>query len=149
MSVASVIRWTGAFGVAAVAALAVASSGTRQWSFDADGNLPAGWRAAATGGKAATRRIARYNPLERNLRLYYVKQGMRRMLADAPGLAVGSGEWFVLKVAHHGERIEVWLNGKKLIETADRTFAVSGGVGVRTKADAISAFDDFKVNAEN
>ncbi len=213
------IRWAGALSVAAVAALAAASPGAQQWSFDADGNLPAGWRAGATGGKAATWHvarepkapsppnvlaierlndgargnfnlfwlpaagfrdgslevsiradrgevdrgggliwraqdennyyIARYNPLERNLRLYYVKEGLRRMLADAPDLAIGSGKWFALKVAQRGARIEVWLDGKRLIETSDATFSAPGGVGVWTKADAISAFDDFKVNAEN
>ena len=89
--------------------------------------------------------IARYNPLERNLRLYYVKDGARKMLADAPDLNIGSGEWFALKVAHHGERIQAWLNGKKLIETTDTVFPNAGGVGVWTKADAASSFDNLAV----
>lgn len=90
--------------------------------------------------------IARYNPLERNLRLYYVQDGVRRKLADAPGLNIGSDEWFTLKVTHRGERIEVFLNGKQLIEKNDSTFSQAGGVGVWTKADAVSLFDNFKVN---
>lgn len=89
--------------------------------------------------------IARYNPLERNLRLYYVKDGARKMLADAAGLAIGGGEWFALKIAHHGERIQTWLNGKKLIETTDATFTAAGGVGVWAKADAGSSFDNLTV----
>lgn len=89
--------------------------------------------------------IARYNPLEKNLRLYYVQDGVRKMLADAVGLGIGSNEWFTLKVAHHGTRIQAWLNGKKLIETTDATFTNAGGVGVWTKADAASSFDNLAV----
>ena len=91
--------------------------------------------------------VARYNPLERNLRLYTVRDGVRRMLADAPGLAVGSGEWFALKVVQRGTRIEVALNGRTLIEFADDAFTAAGGVGVWSKADAVSAFDDFRIRA--
>jgi hypothetical protein len=93
--------------------------------------------------------IARYNPLEKNLRLYYVLDGSRRMLADAPNLNIGSDEWFTLKVAHRGAQIEVWLNGNKLIEKTDMTFTDAGGIGVWTKADANSAFDNLKVQEEN
>lgn len=89
--------------------------------------------------------IARYNPLERNLRLYYVKDGVRQLLADASGLSVGSGEWFELKVAHHGERIRVSLNGRKLIDTTDATFGDAGGIGLWAKADAASSFDNLAV----
>jgi hypothetical protein len=89
--------------------------------------------------------IARYNPLERNLRLYYVKDGARKLLADAPGLTIGSHEWFALKVAHHGARIRVWLNDQKLIEATDDTFPGPGGVGVWAKADAASSFDNLSV----
>lgn len=93
--------------------------------------------------------VARYNPLEKNLRLYYVKDGSRRMLADASNLNIGSDEWFTLKVAHRNTRIEAWLNGKKLLEKTDNTFTDAGGIGVWTKADADSAFDNLKVRQED
>ena len=93
--------------------------------------------------------IARYNPLEKNLRLYYVLDGSRRMLADAPNLNIGSDEWFTLKVIQRDTRIEVWLNGEKLIEKTDTTFTGAGGIGFWTKADALSAFDNLKVRLEN
>ncbi len=93
--------------------------------------------------------IARYNPLEKNLRLYYVKDGVRQMLADSPRQNVGSDEWFTLKVAHRNTQIEAWLNGKKLIEKTDAIFTNAGGVGFWTKADANSAFDNIKVHPEN
>ena len=93
--------------------------------------------------------IARYNPLENNLRLYYVKNARRTLLIDVPNLKVGSNEWFTLKVVHHGTRIEAWLNNKKLIEITDATFTNAGGIGFWTKADANSAFDNLKVQQEN
>ncbi|MDK1030876.1 MAG: ethylbenzene dehydrogenase-related protein [Planctomycetia bacterium] len=89
--------------------------------------------------------IARYNPLEGNFRLYYVRGGARNMLADAGGLNIRAGEWFTIKIVHKGEKIEGWLNGKKMLEATDRTFKEVGGVGFWTKADAMTSFDDFTV----
>ncbi len=97
------------------------------------------WRAK----NAENYYIARYNPLEFNFRLYYVKNGIRRMLADAGGLDIKTGVWFTIKIAHQGNRIEAWLNGEKLIEVTDSTFQEAGGVGLWTKADAVTSFDDF------
>ena len=91
----------------------------------------------------------RYNPLETNLRLYVVKDGNRRMLADAGKLDIKTGEWFTIKVVQQGDLIEGWLNGKKLLEKKDRTIPSSGGVGFWTKADAASSFKDLRVWAEN
>lgn len=103
------------------------------------------WRAQDTKNYY----IARYNPLEKNLRLYYVKDGSRKMLADAPNLNIGSDEWFTLRVIHRRAHIEAWLNEKKLLETTDNTFPNAGGVGVWTKADANSTFDNLKVQQED
>jgi hypothetical protein len=89
--------------------------------------------------------VARYNPLENNFRLYYVKNGDRKMIADSGNIPVRTGEWFTIKIVHKGDKIEGWLNGKKLLEATDRTLPEAGGVGVWTKADAASSFDDFVV----
>lgn len=93
--------------------------------------------------------IARYNPLERNFRLYYVKNGARKILADARGIKIKAGEWFTIKIVHRGNRIEGWLNGEKLLEDTDTTFGSAGGVGLWTKADAATSFDDLVVRSEN
>ena len=89
--------------------------------------------------------IARYNPLEHNFRIYYVKDGARKKLASAPRLTIGVGEWFTIRIVHNGSRIEGWLNGSRLLEISDTTFKDAGGVGLWTKADAVTAFDDFSV----
>ncbi len=87
--------------------------------------------------------VARYNPLETNFRLYYVKNGKRVQLASVRRLDIKIHEWFTMKIVVNGEKMEGWLNGKKLLEVTDKTFADAGGVGFWSKADAASSFDDF------
>ncbi len=91
--------------------------------------------------------IARYNPLEQNFRLYYVKDGVRKMLAESRGIQIKTGEWFFLAVSHKGNAITCWLNGQELLHAEDATFPKAGGVGLWTKADAASSFDDFNIQA--
>lgn len=91
--------------------------------------------------------VARYNPLESNFRLYYVKDGERTQIASARGMAIKAGEWFGLRITHHGARIEGYLNGKKTLEAKDETFKEAGGIGFWTKADAASSFDDLRVSS--
>ena len=88
--------------------------------------------------------IARFNPLEDNFRLYSVHHGHRKMLADAK-IALPSGQWHIMKIVQRGNRFEGYLNGKKLLEGTDNLFTKAGGVGLWTKADAVTSFDDFAV----
>jgi hypothetical protein len=88
--------------------------------------------------------IARYNPLEDNFRIYYVKDGDRRMLASAR-LHIPAHKWFELKITMEGEIIKGYLNGKKYLEVKDDTFKNAGGVGLWIKADGKTSFDDFSV----
>jgi hypothetical protein len=46
--------------------------------------------------------VARYNPLENNFRLYYVKDGDRKKIADAGNISIKTGEWFTIKIVHKG-----------------------------------------------
>jgi len=70
-----------------------------------------------------------YNPLERNFRLYYVKDGERTQIASVRGIELKASEWFRIKVTQHGAKIEGYLNGKKYLEAKDETFKAAGGVG--------------------
>jgi hypothetical protein len=85
--------------------------------------------------------IARMNPLEDNVRLYKVVDGKRLQLATDDKVKAEAGTWHTLKIKHVGKQIEVWLNGKKLLEAAEDTFAKAGKVGLWTKADAQTRFD--------
>jgi hypothetical protein len=87
--------------------------------------------------------ICRANPLEGNFRVYVVKDGSRTQLASAKA-DVASGQWHRIKVEHIGTHIVCWLDGMKHLEADDPTFSEAGGVGVWTKADAVTSFDDLK-----
>jgi len=89
--------------------------------------------------------VARYNPLESNFRLYYVKGGSRTTLASHENLSAAPGQWLELRVTHHGQRIQGWFNNALAWEISDAQFAKAGGVGLWTKADAASSFTDFVV----
>ena len=86
--------------------------------------------------------VARANALENNVSLYYTQGGRRITLkyVDAP---VSPQVWHALGVEFSGQRIAVWFNGRKAIELEDGHIAGSGAVGLWTKADSVTAFDDF------
>jgi len=89
--------------------------------------------------------IVRFNPLENNFRLYYLCDGARKTLADAK-IALSAGKWYTLKIVQRSNPFEGYLiNGKKLLEGTDNLFTKAGGVGLWTKADAVTSFDDFTV----
>ncbi len=89
--------------------------------------------------------IARWNPLEDNFRLYYVRDGRRRQLKSAT-VDLPAEAWHTVAVDHRGNRITAYLNGRRMFETTDGTFSQAGGIGVWTKADAASSFDEVVVN---
>ncbi len=88
--------------------------------------------------------ICRANPLENNLRVYYVKDGKRKELASA-NVDIPIDKWHEIKIEHEGNHIVCSFNGKKLLEVDDGTFPAAGGVGLWTKADAATSFDEFEV----
>ena len=89
--------------------------------------------------------VARFNPLEDNYRVYKVIAGKRIQLETKEDIKVPTGEWHVLKIKHAGDRIECYLDGKKLLEHKDNTIAKAGQVGLWSKADAQTYFDNFAV----
>ncbi|MBX7258819.1 MAG: DUF1080 domain-containing protein [Candidatus Hydrogenedentes bacterium] len=89
--------------------------------------------------------VCRYNPLESNCRLYYVKDGKRTKIGDAIGIVIPAGEWITLEVTHIGDNIVCTLNGKEILNVTDTTIANAGGVGLWTKGDAATSFDSFEV----
>jgi hypothetical protein len=87
--------------------------------------------------------IARMNPLEDNFRVYKVVGGKRAKEFQSADVKVLSGEWHTLKVTMTGDHIECFLDGKKYLEAKDDTFTKAGKVGLWTKADAQTRFDQF------
>lgn len=99
--------------------------------------------------------IVRANALEGNVVLYKVQSGKRTDLpVKGEGRTYGkkagvpSGQWNELRVTATGNLFEVYLNGQKLYEVEDNTFSEGGKVGLWTKADSVTHFDDLRVTAK-
>jgi hypothetical protein len=86
--------------------------------------------------------IARANALEDNVTIYHTING-RRTEKKRTNIKVASNEWHTLRVDFDGDHFTVAFDGKKAIEWDDNTFTDAGKVGVWTKADSVTLFDDF------
>ena len=91
--------------------------------------------------------IVRANALEGNYRLYHVVAGKRQQFAGA-NLKVASDEWHELKIECVGNKITCYYDGEKKIDATDNTFSDAGKVGLWTKADSVTYFDDLRVTAK-
>ncbi|MDA1049351.1 MAG: hypothetical protein O3C40_02585 [Planctomycetota bacterium] len=87
--------------------------------------------------------VCRHNPLEDNFRIYKVIDGKRTQLASADAKAP-AGTWHTIKVTMRKDKIVCSINGDKL-DARDDTITAAGKVGLWTKADAVTNFDDFHV----
>ena len=90
--------------------------------------------------------VARANALENNVSIYYIKDGHRKTIkySDVPdSLAVKRNVWHDFRVDFQGNHFRVSFAGKTIIDIKDDHIKGEGAVGVWTKADSITAFDDF------
>ena len=90
--------------------------------------------------------VARANALEKNFRLYYYDRG-RRQLASANVQTPAVGQWHTARVVAVGDQIQAWLNGRLYLDHRDSRFK-SGAVGLWTKADSVTAFDDLVIRGK-
>lgn len=89
--------------------------------------------------------VTRANALEGNIRIYSVQDGRRKQFGSWSG-TVTAGEWHDYMVVAHGDRFEVLWDGAKVLDERDGTFPEAGRVGVWTKADSVTQFDDLVVD---
>ena len=96
---------------------------------------------------ADTYYLARANALENNVSLYHVEKGQRLTIkyVSAP---VPTKQWHALRVEFSGKTINVIFDGKRYVGLENDQIAGSGAVGVWTKADSVTAFDDFSYGAQ-
>ena len=87
--------------------------------------------------------VARANALENNVSLYYTADGRRNTLKYVDA-AVPGNAWHTLRVEFAGKHIRVIFDGKPYIEMDDEHITGTGAVGVWTKADSVTLFDDFR-----
>jgi hypothetical protein len=88
--------------------------------------------------------VARMNPLESNFRVYKVVDGKRIQLESAKDIKIEANTWHTIKVRHEGSQITCYVDEKKHLEAKDDTIAAAGKIGLWTKADAETSFDQLQ-----
>ena len=97
------------------------------------------WRAADDRNYYLTRA----NPLEQNIRIYRVVKGVRQMIENFDQI-IDVRKWHTLRVRTSGCRIQVFFDEKQVFDLCDKTFK-EGRVGLWTKSDAVTYFDDLQL----
>jgi len=97
------------------------------------------WRAADDRNYYLTRA----NPLEQNIRIYRVVKGIRHLLQNFDQ-TIHLNQWHTLHVVTHGCQIQVVYDEKPVFDLCDQTFT-TGRIGLWTKSDAVTYFDDLKL----
>lgn len=89
--------------------------------------------------------ILRANALENNVNIYKYAGGRRSAIKESSAKVV-SGQWQELRVEAIGNRIRGFLNGQLVVEAIDDTYK-AGKVGLWTKADSVTCFDDVTASS--
>ena len=98
------------------------------------------WRAADDRNYYLTRA----NPLEQNIRIYRVVKGVRQMIQNFDRI-IDVRSWHKFRVVMKGCKVQVFFDQKQIFDLCDKTFA-EGRVGLWTKSDAVTYFDDLKLD---
>ncbi len=91
--------------------------------------------------------IARANALEDNVTIYHTIKGKRVSFKNVD-TKVAPGAWHTLRVEFQDNKFAVIFDGRKVIEATDDSFSDAGKVGVWTKADSVTLFDDFSYGGQ-
>jgi hypothetical protein len=97
------------------------------------------WRA----GDDRNYYLARANPLEQNIRVYRVEKGVRHLLQSF-NQTIDLKGWHTLHVMHRGCQINIFYDDKQVFDLCDKTFH-AGMIGLWTKSDAVTYFDDLRL----
>lgn len=84
----------------------------------------------------------RASAAEKNVVLYRVVGGRRTQIGGAD-VAVLAEEWQSLRIVVEGPRFRVWFGDKLLFEAADAAIPDAGRIGLWTKSDSVTLFDDL------
>jgi hypothetical protein len=87
--------------------------------------------------------LARANPLEQNIRVYRVEKGVRHLLQNFDQ-TIDVRQWHTLRVTHQGCRVNIFYDDKQVFDLCDKTFH-AGMIGLWTKSDAVTYFDDLQL----
>ena len=121
-----------------------------KWTVEKDASAPSPPNVLKQSGQATYPNnyyVARANALEDNVTIYDTVNG-RRTERKRTSMKVASNQWHTLRVDFQGNHFTVTCDGRKAIEWDDNTFKDAGNVGVWTKADSVTSFDDFSYGAK-
>jgi len=89
--------------------------------------------------------LVRANALTKNVAIFKVEHGRRTQISSEVRHDIPSNAWSILKVSVRGEKFQVYVNHRRILQGEDRTFGSAGKVGLWTVADSVTYFDDFRV----
>lgn len=89
--------------------------------------------------------VVRANSLLNTVALFKVENGHVRQLSALVPHDIPVNTWSILKVSVRGDKFQVYVNHRRVLEGQDATFRGAGKVGLWTMADAVTYFDDFRV----
>lgn len=89
--------------------------------------------------------LVRANALTKTVTLLKVENGRVQQISAPVTHDIPSNAWSILKVSVRGDRFQVFVNHRRILQAQDRTFRTSGKVGLWTAADSVTYFDDFRV----
>ncbi len=87
--------------------------------------------------------LARANPLENNFRVYKVVDGNRKMMATV-NIPITTHKWHTIQIRDIGDHIQCYYDGQLYLNVHDSTFT-HGKIGLWTKADAVTQFDNLRI----
>jgi len=88
----------------------------------------------------------RADALDKSVAVYKVENGRPVRLGNSARHDIPSNNWSILKVSARGNRFQIYLDHRRILQGWDATFTGSGKVGVCTEADSVTYFDDFRVD---
>lgn len=89
--------------------------------------------------------LVRANAIDKTVSVYKVEKGQRTLLMPGAKRDIPSNGWSILKVSARGNRFQIFVDHRRVLQGWDGTFAHSGKVGLWTGADAVTYFNDFRV----
>ncbi|HEY2015523.1 MAG TPA: hypothetical protein VGH38_18585 [Bryobacteraceae bacterium] len=89
--------------------------------------------------------LVQTNAIERNVQAFKVQDGRRIPLLSGVTHEIPTNAWTILKVSARGNRFQVYLDHRRILQGQDSTFSGPGKVGLCTEGDSVTYFDDFRV----
>jgi hypothetical protein len=90
--------------------------------------------------------LARANATDKNVQVFKVVNGHRMPLMAGVRHDISPNEWSTLKVWARGNRFQIYIDHRRVLQGQDSTFTGPGKVGLWTVADSVTYFDDFRIS---